>query len=98
MFEEKRISERIAAVAPMRYQLKGSQRFSNTMGRDISDRGIGFISNEFLPVSTHLVFEIQHPKTEAFIKAVGEVVWISDNPHSESFSIGARFIEGPIAI
>jgi len=98
MFQEKRDSERLALSDPIRYCQKGSQRFGNTVGRDISNSGIGFISNEFFPVSTQLIFEVQHPKTHGFVKAVGEVVWISNQAHSERFSIGARFIGPPMDI
>ena len=98
MLQERRDSERLLLSSPMRYRKKGSQRFGNTIGRDINNGGIGFISNEFFPISTHLIFEVQHPKTQEFIKAVGEVVWVSNQAHSERFLIGAKFIGPPMNI
>ena len=98
MLQERRDSERLSLSSPIRYRQKGSQRFGNTLGRDISNSGIGFISNEFFPISTQLIFEVQHPKTQGFVKAVGEIVWISNEPYSERFSIGARFIGPPMNI
>ena len=97
-FKEKRSSERLTLSSPIRYRRKGSQLFGNTIARDISNRGIGFVSNEFFPISTQLIFEIQHPKTHEFIKAVGEVAWVSNQAYSERFSIGARFIGPPMPI
>ncbi|MFC1666677.1 PilZ domain-containing protein, partial [Candidatus Omnitrophota bacterium] len=83
MTHNRRDSERLPTANPVRYQQKGSQRFANSMARDISDNGIGFISNEFFSVSTPLIFEAQHPKSREFIRAPGEIVWISNQPHSE---------------
>ena len=98
MYQERRSIKRLPLPKSVRYQQKGSQRFGNLLGRDINNAGIGFISNEFFPVFTHLIFEFQHPQTHEFIKAVGEVVWISNCPHSERFSAGARFIGPPLTI
>jgi len=93
MLQDRRAAQRLSLSSPMRYQRKGSQLFGNSIGQDISESGIGFISHEFLPVSTHLIFEVRHPETREFVKAPGEVVWISNLPHSERFSVGAKFIE-----
>lgn len=98
MKQDKRDSKRLPTSAPIRYQKKGSRVFGNTIGRDVSDNGIGFISNEFLPISSNLIFEIQHPEKAGFTRAVGEVVWISSQPYSERFSVGAKFIEPPANI
>lgn len=99
MVQERRDSERLTLSVPVRYQQKGSQRFGNTLGKDISSSGIGFFSDEFFPVSTQLIFEVQHPKTRGFIKAVGEIVWISKSkPYSDKYTAGARFIGPPIPV
>jgi len=95
---ERRNSKRVELSFPLRYQHKGTQQFGNTIGKDISDCGIGFISNEFFAVSSQLVFEIQLPSRQLFIKAVGEVVWISNQPYSEKFSVGAKFHNPPLTI
>ncbi|MBU1888310.1 MAG: PilZ domain-containing protein [Candidatus Omnitrophica bacterium] len=95
MSGERRITKRSAFPMPVRYQQKSSQVFSNTLGRDISETGIGFVSSEFFPISTQLVFETQHPENRNFIKVAGEVMWVSKYPHSERFSVGARFL-GPL--
>ena len=88
----------MALSGSIRYQHKGSQRFGNSIGRDISMGGIGFVSDEFFPISTQLVFEVQHPERPEFIKAVGKVSWISNQPHSDRYSVGAEFLGPPINI
>lgn len=96
--EEKRRFERISLSQPIRYQIKGGNHFADSMGRDISAEGIGFISEEFLLKSTQLIFELRHPDRNNYIKAVGEVVWISKVPHAERFLAGARFMGPPIPV
>ncbi len=98
MMHERRDFERLLFSSSIRYQQKGSQRFSNSIGRDISNSGIGFVSSEFFPISTDLIFELRHPKTQDYVKAVGRVVWISNLPHSDRFSVGARFIGPPLTL
>ena len=98
MAQEKREYKRIALSTPIRYQHKGSQRFGNSIGQDLSPGGLGFISNEFFPVSTHLVFEVKHPERAEYIKAAGEVMWISNQRYSDRYSVGARFLGPPVHI
>ena len=98
MEQERRVFERTLLSIPIRYQQKGSQRFGNSIGRDISPSGIGFVSEEFFPKSTQLIFELQHPESQEFIKAVGEIVWISGKPYTEKYNIGARFIGPPLPV
>lgn len=98
MSQDKREYRRIALSTSIRYQHKGSQRFGNSMGRDLSSGGLGFTSNEFFPVTTQLVFEVKHPEQAEYIKAVGEVMWISNQPYSDNYSVGARFLGPPLHI
>jgi len=91
MEEEKRIAPRILSDSAVRYRQKGFQSYSNTVGKDISNSGIGFISNEFIPKNSKLVLELHPPWHIEPIQAVAEVVWVSSQPYSERFKIGARF-------
>ena len=98
MNKNRRGFERHSLSGSIRYQRKGAQEFASSVGRDISSTGIGFISGEFFPISTDLIFQVQHPKTHDFIQAVGRVVWISNERHSERFLVGASFIGPPLSI
>jgi len=93
MEEERRGSKRIKFDSPVRYYQKGTQRYSDTIGKDISESGIGFISNEFIPKSTQLILELNSPSTQEHSQALGEVVWIASQPYSERYYVGARFLE-----
>jgi len=98
MEEEKRIAPRVLFDSAVRYHQKGFQSYSDTVGRDISKSGIGFISNEFIPKNSKLVFELHPPWHIEPIQAVAEVVWVSSQPYSERFKIGARFLDSLIAV
>ena len=91
MEDERRIAPRITFNSAVRYRQKGFQSYSDTVGKDISNSGIGFISNEFIPKHSELVFELHPPWHVKPIQAAAEVVWVSSQPYSERFEIGARF-------
>ncbi|HAZ10054.1 MAG: PilZ domain-containing protein [Candidatus Omnitrophota bacterium] len=93
MEEEKRVASRIVFNSSVRYHQKGAQIYSNTVGKDISNSGIGFISNEFIPRRSKLVFEIHPPWQPEPIQTLAEVAWISNQPHSERFNVGAKFLD-----
>ena len=92
MEDERRIAPRIAFNSAVRYRQKGFQGYSDTVGKDISNSGIGFISNEFIPKHSKLVFELHPPWHVEPIQTTAEVVWVSNQPYSERFKIGAQFL------
>lgn len=98
MGSDRRIAKRITCQSAIRYQLPDVKDFTNTIARNISDTGIGFISNEFIPKSSHLILELNEPRYNKYMRASGEIVWISSQPHSERFYVGARFMEPPVEI
>ncbi len=97
MEEEKRQTSRISFDSSVRYHQKGAKIYHNTVGKDISNSGIGFISNEFIPKHSELVFEIHPQWRPEPIQTLAEVVWISNHPYSERFNVGAKFL-GPVMV
>jgi hypothetical protein len=93
MEEDKRIAPRILFNSPIRYSQKGVSGYNDTVGKDLSNSGLGFISNEFVPKNSRLVVELHSPWQMEPIQALAEVVWISNQPYSESFKVGARFLD-----
>ncbi len=91
MEEEKRIASRILFNSPIRYHERGAQRYSDTVCKDLSNSGIGFISNEFIPKHSKFIFEIRSPWRTEPIQTLAEIVWVSSQPYSEKFNIGAKF-------
>jgi len=92
MEEEKRIVPRVLFNSSVRYYEKGIPKYSDTVGKDISSSGVGFISNEFIPNHSKLLFELRPPWHQKPIQALAEVIWVSNQPYSERFNVGARFL------
>ncbi|MFA5389376.1 MAG: PilZ domain-containing protein [Candidatus Omnitrophota bacterium] len=93
MGENKRIATRVLFNSPVRYYQQGIKEYSDTVAKDISNSGIGFISNEFIPKKSHLTFELFSPWQAGPVKTQAEVVWISNQPYSDKFVVGARFLK-----
>jgi hypothetical protein len=92
MEKDRRAATRIFFNSAIRYTQKGSAEYSNTVGKDLSNSGIDFISNEFIPKNSQLTFEIHSPWQVEPIYVSAEVVRVSSQPYSERFEIGAKFL------
>lgn len=68
-----------------------SKPISETLIQDISEGGIRFRVNHFIPVHNKLLFRIQIPNSKS-IEAVARPTWIREIPHLRQFDIGAQFI------
>ena len=97
MIEERRASKRNVFHSPVRYQLKGSQKFNDTIGSDISNSGIGFISEEFIPCASQVILEFDAHRHNR-VKVLGEIRRAVNQPFSEKFYIGAKFIGQPMPL
>ena len=63
----------------------------DTLVRDISEGGLRFRTNHFIPVHEKLLFRISLPKTMA-IEAVAQPAWIREMPVLSQYDVGAKFI------
>lgn len=68
-----------------------SRSISETLIQDISEGGIRFRANHFIPVHNKLLFRIQIPNSK-FIEAIARPTWIREIPNLGQFDIGAQFI------
>lgn len=64
---------------------------NETVVKDISEGGIRFRSNHFIPVHHKLLFKINVPNRRP-IEAVAQPAWIRDIPGLDQFELGAKFI------
>ena len=61
--------------------------------RDVSEGGVRFTSNEFLPLASRLVVEIFLPAQPRPVKAIAKVAWIRKVPSGEQYEIGNQFLD-----
>lgn len=60
---------------------------------DISRSGLKFVSSEYYPPGTKIIFNIQFPFLYPQLTFIeGEVVWVDHVPRAETFKIRSRFI------
>jgi len=64
---------------------------AETVVQDISEGGIRFRSNHFIPVHHRLLFKINIPNRKP-IEAVAQPAWIRNIPALNQFELGAKFI------
>jgi c-di-GMP-binding flagellar brake protein YcgR len=93
MDSDQRQFPRVALNAPLRFQVKTTSKFGSTVSRDISEGGIRFLSEDFVPIGTSMVLEVNLGNVPKYINAVADVVWAQKIPHSERYQLGLKFCE-----
>lgn len=88
---EKRVFPRVPCRFALRYQVRGAGHFDNALSEDISVNGISFVNNSFIPVDTHLGFEIN--VCQMMLSPVGKVAWVARLPYAQRYRVGIEFIE-----
>ncbi len=68
-----------------------SKPIAETLIHDISEGGIRFRANQFIPVHNKLLFRIQLPNSK-FIETVAQPAWIREIPSLGQYDIGAQFL------
>lgn len=88
---EKRRFERVSLTTPMRFQVRGSPAFDNSVLEDICVGGACFLSDKFIPVSTPLMLELN--VLSRILHPIGKVAWTAALPRSGRNRIGIEFLE-----
>jgi len=89
--EEKRVSPRIPLRAPLRYQIRGTSEFSDTIIDNIGLGGIGLTNNKFIVPETLVMLELNI--LSRMLRPIGKIAWASSVPHSEKYRLGIEFLE-----
>ena len=90
-YEEKRRSVRVDVSLSLRYQVRGEQKFGNTLTRNLSATGASFIVDEFIKPDTHLALDINILKRS--VGVLGMVRWSSALPRFDKYQVGLEFME-----
>ena len=90
--QEKRGCERVRFSESVRFQLKEAQQFVGCTARDISESGICVTLNDFVPLNTQMVLQVQLA-LERMVDCIARVVWISKLPYSDRYQAGLEFEE-----
>ncbi len=92
---EKRKFLRVFFKKAASYQLKDSQGFGGCLASDIGEGGIKIYFNDFVPLGTEMMLQIQLGQNFTFpvIDLMGRVVWIARDPRTDRYQIGLEFME-----
>lgn len=90
--EDKRKFPRLEYRESLQYRFAESPDQNGTVGYDLSEGGVRFRAEEFLPLDAIIVLNLQlKPEREATMSA--RVVWAQKIPHAENYHIGCEFLE-----
>lgn len=90
--KERRISERSRLSDSVEFQFKDPRHFGGSLSCDVSQSGIRIHLNEFVALHTELNLRVKLKKDQ-FVDCRGEVVWVSQQPYSDRYQAGLKFID-----
>ncbi|MBI4309375.1 MAG: PilZ domain-containing protein [Candidatus Omnitrophica bacterium] len=90
---DKRQCPRFSFKESIAYQTAQEVPLAGSLSADISQGGVRIRIQEFIALRTvvHLKIHLTNPARVVPVK--GEVVWVREVPHSESYDVGIRFLE-----
>lgn len=92
---ERRKFVRIPEHAQISYQILNSQKEYSSLTKDISQGGIRFWVQEFIPENTHLKIKCTLEKISFSFEAVVRLAWITEDSFSEKYEVGVEFLDIP---
>jgi c-di-GMP-binding flagellar brake protein YcgR len=93
--KERRKFVRISDNSLISYKVVSDAKFGDYFTKDISQSGIRFFTNEFVPKDSILVVRVTTKKMSFSFEALVRVVWIIEDTHKKRFEIGAEFTDIP---
>ena len=93
--EERRKYVRIPENSRISYRCIPKEKFSDFLTKDISQGGIRFMIEEFIPKGSFLKIRLKLSKTSVAVEAIVKAVWIKGMPHSDEYEIGVQFVDIP---
>ncbi len=91
MEKKERQFPRIRFTTPIRVQVRGSGEFSRTVGENVSENGLCFVNDRFIPPSTPVMLEIE--VLSRVLRPIGRIVWSTPFPRSNRYRSGMEFVE-----
>ncbi|MFH1190812.1 MAG: PilZ domain-containing protein [Candidatus Omnitrophota bacterium] len=100
---ERRIAERrkylrVPESLRVVYEILPGVEVKEYLTKDISQRGLRFLTHEFISKGSCLKIQISFPKTLFSFEALVRCVWVREMPFSDDFEVGVEFIDLPLDI
>jgi hypothetical protein len=84
---------RVKYTTPIRVQVRGSEKYSRTVGENLSATGLCFVNNDFIAPLTPVMLEIE--VLSRVLHPIGRIVWSAPLARSNRFKLGTEFVEFP---
>lgn len=95
--EERRQFKRVSFRAPIQYQQVESPLGIGSVAFDLSEGGIRFYAEDFIPLNAQVLCELRL-NPEQSVGLTGIVAWIQKVPHSESYHVGLQFMPTSLSL
>jgi len=92
---ERRRCVRIPENLPIVYEVVPGQTRKEYVTKDISQIGMRFLVNEFIPKESRLRIKISFHGTLFNLETWVKCVWIRKMPYSDRYEIGVEFVDMP---
>lgn len=90
---EKRRFIRIPLSVPIQFRRIGYLAQERNISKDISIKGVRFLSQRFVPIDSYIKVEIEIKANSDPVKFIAKVVWVKTVYEDELFEIGAEVWE-----
>lgn len=87
--------ERILGDAEISYRVVAHNQTQGTLSKDISEGGIRFFCNDFIPLGTKLRLRVLIRAIPYSFQALGETRWIKEASGGTRYEIGVEFTDIP---
>ncbi len=88
--QEKRRFARVSFREPVQFKAAKDTVFSGSLAYDISEEGLRFQTDNFIPLNESLMLELKLD-IEKSLSLHGKVIWVQMVPHSDRYQIGVKF-------
>jgi len=92
---ERRRYIRIPENLQIFYEIIPSEKVKECATKNISQGGIKFITDEFIPKDSHLKIKVNFYKTLFSFEALVKCVWVREMNYSDEYEVGVDFIDIP---
>lgn len=93
---ERRIDKRVEFREPIQYRSHDSEKVQGSLGYDLSQSGVRFQTEDFLPLHKSLSLHMDLGAGQS-LDMNGQVVWVQMVPHSERYHVGINFEDSDVA-
>ena len=89
--DDKRRFSRVEFREAVQYRYPEKSSLNGSMGYDLSEGGVRFRTEDFIPVQSEVVVNLQL-KTEREATLAARVVWVQKIRHADVYHVGCEFL------